>query len=116
MQTATAPDQEQVICLTCGFCCDGTFFSHAFLSEGERGNLPEKIEQAVFTAAGRDHFRLPCGYFTSKCIIYDRMRPEVCGTYRCHLLGDFSAGKISLYEALATVREAKICAWLSWMN
>ena len=106
MKAVQAPDQEQAICVTCGFCCDGTLFSHASLREGERGRLPDKIVQACFSEGGKDYFRLPCGYFTSKCSIYDRKRAEVCGTYRCQLLVDFAAGKVSLDDALATVREA----------
>ena len=98
-----APLHEQKICVTCGFCCDGTLFLHAHLNPGERGNLPEKIEQASFNEDGKDYFRLPCHYFSEKCTIYNQKRADVCGSYRCQLLKDFAEGKIDLNDALATV-------------
>jgi hypothetical protein len=104
--TLIAPLQEQKICITCGFCCDGTLFPHAHLNPGERGNLPEEIERASFSEDGKDYFRLPCHYFAEKCIIYDRKRADVCGSYRCLLLKDFAEGKISVDDALEVVQGA----------
>ena len=102
-----APENEQAICLECGLCCDGTLFGHAELVPGEKGNLPDLIEQNVFTAGAKDYFRLPCLYFKEKCTIYGKPRAEVCGSYRCRLLSDMSEGKISPDEALETVRHAR---------
>ena len=101
-----APLEEQRICVECGFCCDGTLFLHAHLNPGERGHLPEKIESAVYSKDGRDYFRLPCGYFDRKCTIYDKKKADVCFDYRCQLLKDYAAGKVSAEEALEIVREA----------
>jgi hypothetical protein len=98
--------EEQSICVRCGFCCDGTLFLHAVLNPGERGHLPEKIEQNSYSEAEKDYFKLPCQYFSEKCTIYDRARAYVCGSYRCQVLKDFSEEKIALEDALATVREA----------
>jgi hypothetical protein len=106
--TLIAPLHEQKICITCGFCCDGTLFLHAHLNPGERGNLPEKIEQASFSEKDADYFRLPCRYFSAKCTIYDRKRADVCGSYRCQLLKDFAEGKISIDDALEVVRGAMV--------
>ena len=103
---STAPESEQSVCVSCGFCCDGTLFLHAHLNEGERGNLPEKIEEAAFTEDQKDFFHLPCQYFSGKCTIYDRKRADVCGSYRCQLLKDLSEAKISIDEARETVRQA----------
>lgn len=101
-----APAEEQEICVRCGFCCDGTLFLHAHLYEGERGHLPEKIEAAAFTDKGREYFRLPCGYFSDRCTIYDRPRAEICGTYRCGVLRSFAAGEITREEAHDIVARA----------
>jgi len=95
-----------MICIICGFCCDGTLFLHAHLSPGERGQLPEKIEENSYSKDGKDYFRLPCHYFEGKCKIYDKKKAEVCSEYRCQLLKDFAEGKITLDEAQAIVREA----------
>jgi hypothetical protein len=100
------PPDEQGICVGCGFCCDGTLFLHAHLNPGERGSLPEKIEQQSYTKEGKDYFRLPCLYFNRKCTIYDLKRADVCLSYRCQLLKDFAEGRVTQDDAVATVREA----------
>ena len=100
------PQEEQTVCITCGFCCDGTLFLHAVLNPGEKENLPAKIEQNSYTENEKDYFRLPCLYFSEKCTIYDRKRADVCSSYRCQLLKDFAEEKITLQNALETVREA----------
>jgi len=101
-----APEGEQEICVTCGLCCDATLFLQATLQPGERGHLPEKIEVAGRTGEGGDYFLLPCGYFSDACTIYDQQRADVCSTYRCRLLKDFTEGRISGESARKTVREA----------
>lgn len=101
-----APPEEQRICIGCGFCCDGTLFVNAGLNPGERGGLPEKIEQAGFSEGGKDYFRLPCSYFSGKCTIYHCKRADVCSSYRCQLLKDFADRKVTLDEALRVVEEA----------
>ena len=102
------PPDEQLICVTCGFCCDGTLFLHAHLNPGERGSgeLPEWIEQNNIVDEGKDYFTLPCHYFCEKCTIYDRKRADVCLSFRCQLLKDFAEGKLTVTEALNIVREA----------
>jgi hypothetical protein len=101
-----APKEEQSICVTCGMCCDGTLFFHAHLNPGERGHLPEKIEENTFSKEGKDYFKLPCLYFTEKCTIYDRKRADVCSGYRCQLLMDFAEGKVIRSDAIEIVIRA----------
>jgi hypothetical protein len=108
MQADRASAEEQKICVGCGFCCDGTLFVHAVLNPGERGTLPEKIEENAFSEGEKDYFRLPCRYFTGKCSIYESTRAHVCGAYRCRLLRDCAEQKLSLEEALAIVRQAEL--------
>jgi len=106
MQAEKAPIQEQEICVECGFCCDATLFVHAVLNPGEKGNLPEWIEENVFSEGERDYFRMPCRYVEGRCTIYDRKRADVCGSYRCQLLQDFSEEKISFDQAMDMVEKA----------
>jgi len=101
-------NDEQTICITCGFCCDGTMFLFACLHPGEKGGLPEEIEKKVFSEKDEDFFRLPCNYFSEKCTIYDRPRAGVCGEFRCQLLHDFTDGKVTLCEALKIVKDASV--------
>jgi len=98
-----APHGEQEICVRCGFCCDGTLFHHANLNSGERGGLPERIEEACFSRDGNDFFRLPCAYFDGRCTIYEQKKAAVCSDFRCQLLKDFAGGKLSSGEALSVV-------------
>jgi hypothetical protein len=77
------------------------------LQAGEKGSLPEKIEQNYRRENDREFFLLPCLYFREKCTIYDQKRARVCSGYRCQLLIDFAEGIISLSEALETVRGAR---------
>ncbi len=98
--------EEQVICIRCGLCCDGTLFLHAHLDPGERGNLPEKIERNSYSKQGSDYFRLPCGYFDKKCTIYNQKKANVCSGYYCQLLRDLAAGRLTFNEALAIVEDA----------
>lgn len=106
-KSTKAPKTEQKICISCGFCCDGTLFLHASLNPGEKGNLPEKMERQSFTESDKDYFRLPCLYFCGKCSIYKDKRAEVCGSYRCQLLKDFSDKKVTIDEALNIICQTK---------
>jgi hypothetical protein len=101
-----APVGEQDICIKCGFCCDGTMFLRAFLSPGERGSLPEKIEQSSYADVDGEYFSLPCKYFDSRCTIYKSRKANVCGEFRCQLLKDFAAGIITPEEAVEIVEGA----------
>lgn len=102
------PPDEQSICVTCGFCCDGTLFRNAGLHPGERGHLPEKIEEASFSEGGKNYFRLPCKYFSGKCTIYNLRRADVCSDFRCLLLNNFAEEKVTGHDALETIREARV--------
>lgn len=106
----SAPHDEQAICITCGYCCDGTLFRHAILAPGEAGSgrLPAAIEAAGFSMEGKDWFRHPCHYFSGKCTIYDRQRAAVCGSFRCRLLRDYAEGRISSGEAVRTISQARL--------
>ena len=102
-----ATQEEQRICIECGFCCDGTLFHHAVLQAGEHGNLPEKIEQNYRQEGDREIFLLPCLYYSGMCTIYDGKKAIVCSGYRCQLLNDFTGGRVSMQDAMDTVTAAK---------
>jgi hypothetical protein len=102
-----SPKAEQAICVTCGFCCDGTLFDHAVLQPGEKGNLPEYMERSYFKNEKGEYFRLPCEYFDEKCSIYDQKKAQICSAFRCQLLKDFSKKKITQGNAKKLVKNAK---------
>ncbi len=98
---------EQMICVSCGMCCDGTLFLFANLKPGERGDLPQQMDERSYSDATGDHFRLPCPYFTDRCSIYKNKKAFVCSAFRCQLLTDFSEGRVTPGEAMAIVSDAK---------
>lgn len=100
--------KEQQICINCGFCCDGTLFHNANLEPGEKGNLPDYMEKSYFKNEKGEFFKLPCEYFDGKCTIYDQPKAIICGAFRCQLLKDFAAKKISQKAALEIVKKSKI--------
>jgi len=103
---AKGPIKEQQICVTCGFCCDATLFSHAILQPGEKGTLPEKIEQNYRKEKEKEFFIQPCLYFDGECTIYGLKRANVCSSYRCQLLKDFTTKKVTQSDALEIIRGA----------
>ena len=101
-----SPIKEQEICVQCGLCCDGTLFGHAVLQKGERGNLPEKIEQQYGNEGEAEFFTLPCAYFEGKCTIYNQKKAVVCSAFRCQLLKTFAQGEVSQQDAVKIVTDA----------
>jgi hypothetical protein len=99
--------EEQEICLSCGICCDGTLYNKANLYPGEKGTLPEEIENSYFKIENAEYFRLPCSYFFDKCTIYNLKKAMVCNGFKCKLLGLFSKEKILKIDALKIVNNVK---------
>ena len=99
-----SPKQEQKICVQCGFCCDGTLFSHASLQPGERSNLPPKLKQEFVQYDTGEFFRQPCAYFAGCCTIYDQPKLHICSSFRCQLLRNVEAQTILPSQAVQTVR------------
>jgi Fe-S-cluster containining protein len=80
----------------------GVFFDVAPLHEHEVP-LAEKLHLPVVRTEHFDAFRLPCPRLDDKrCTIYET-RPSACATYACGLLRRYTAGEVSLVEALAAV-------------
>lgn len=106
VEIVQGPPGEQEVCIKCGFCCDGTIFGHAHLNPGEKDSIPALMAANARAVNGEEYFLLPCPYFKGKCSIYDIKRADVCGSYRCQLLKDIEAGRISPGEALRKVADA----------
>jgi hypothetical protein len=98
-----APDGSE-LCLQCGLCCDGTLFSYINLEEGER-EFVESLGLEVVFDGDLVCSPEPCPAFTGGCCsLYQRGRPETCGSDRCGLLDEYLAETRVLDEALAVVR------------
>lgn len=92
---------EQQLCVSCGFCCDGTLFSRA-RTRDEYHPLFNYED-----ADGHKSFKLPCHLFKDGCCsIYGQKRPSVCGEFRCKLLRRVDAGHISQTDAENRILQA----------
>jgi len=98
---------SQLLCLTCGFCCDGTLFSA----------MPLKPDDAVtpLKAAGinivSDNdltlLKQPCAaYKNCTCTVYAN-RPQACRTYKCKLLKRLERDDTSWQSALEIINKVK---------
>lgn len=101
-------NDEQTICLACGFCCDGTLFSYASLLK-EEDERPLVASLGLTLTESEEGFCLPCHHHSKQqgCQIYQQPKPDVCGSYRCRLLNQYRLGKVSLDKAMALVKEGK---------
>lgn len=91
------------LCLSCGFCCDGTLFDRVPMTEPELVSL--RVQLAV--APGVSFARQPCAALEgTACQVYEQ-RPLTCRRYRCLLLEAHEANEVSLEHARIIVDETK---------
>ena len=103
-------DSENIIpesiCTKCGLCCDGTIFNTVSVSEHEKQRLGGVLNVAQTGNGGA--FDLPCCAFKSGlCSIYQE-KPSACAKYRCKLLKNVEAGRLSRREAEGIILEVKV--------
>lgn len=96
---------EQDLCVSCGFCCDKTLFDVARLYDDEK-SFENFTETDVEGLEGRT-FMLPCVYFDCKCTIYNQVKPRICSKFKCKLLKKVIAGEIEKPIATKVILEAK---------
>jgi len=90
------------LCLSCGFCCDGTLHTHTVLLADEVDAATD-VGLVVDVVHDKPAFRQPCTMFRDgSCSIYER-RPHVCRRYECALLKRTMGGEITLEQALRVV-------------
>ena len=95
-------NQEQELCISCGFCCDGTLFNRARSDESE----VVLAEMLKFKDEDGNHWiKLPCPYFEKHCKVYKQNRPHVCSSFKCSLLEKLINKGIAFEEALELVKK-----------
>ncbi len=100
-------DESQALCQICGFCCDGTLFGDARLTDAD--SAAAIAAAGVALSGDGEKFLQPCpAYRDGKCGLYGA-RFQVCRVYRCRLLSDFETGELpfeAARERIATTRAA----------
>ncbi len=101
-----SPSAAELLCLACGFCCDGTLHTNTVLLPTETEAVAA-LDMVVEHIGERPAFAQPCAMFRDgRCTIYSQ-RPQVCRHYECALLKRLLAGEIGLLQALRVVRIAQ---------
>jgi Fe-S-cluster containining protein len=91
------------LCLSCGFCCDGTLFNRVPLAEGDDPSLRVRLR----VLEGQHHGVQPCPALEGVvCQVYEK-RPLACRRYRCLLLEAHEANEVSLEGAVQIVNQTK---------
>lgn len=106
---ATLPPAQQ-LCVSCGLCCGGAWFGHINLLAHEAA--PARAGGfTVDASTGTDQARLPCHLLQGgRCTAYATWRPSACASYRCQVLIDFEAQRLTFEEAASHVAAAKALA------
>ena len=90
---------QQALCLSCGFCCDGTLFGQVplkaddFLVPLQAGGIQ------IQTKGTESFFKQPCTAYQQGCCQVYTGRPASCQKYRCQLLRKYERGAVSWAEA-----------------
>jgi hypothetical protein len=87
------------LCENCGLCCDGTFFAHVEVTPQELAPISTRVTLS-------DDWSLllqPCSALEGcRCSVYAN-RPRICRAYRCTVLVDLEAGRVTEREARAAL-------------
>jgi len=96
------------ICLSCGFCCDGTLIGYVQLDSEELPVLKELME--IEDTNNKGFFLQPCKSYCDGCNIYSQ-RPKQCDNFNCGFLKSFQQKELgfdSAIEIINVVKQKKI--------
>jgi Putative zinc- or iron-chelating domain len=107
-EAETTLSEASQMCVSCGFCCDGTLFNRVGVpDDGERERVRRYGLEIRPTRGDGYSFRQPCTmHVDGACTIYED-RPRTCRTFRCSLLRRMDAGDVSIERAGSIVASAK---------
>lgn len=99
------------LCLDCGLCCDGTLFGAIVVHIPERELVESLGLEVTEDPAGGLVAPQPCSAFLEGCCaIYAVGRPMTCGSYRCAVVTDYTAGRAGRDESLAVIERVRALA------
>ena len=94
------------LCLACGLCCHGVLHNQAEL-QADEVEKAKGLGLEIEREADRLFFGLPCRHVSgASCTVYEN-RFATCREYRCGLLNNYLAERVSQEEALVHIGEAK---------
>lgn len=103
---AARPRDGSALCLACGLCCEGvlhTYVSVALLDWPRLHRLGLRAE----SFSGHPGFQLPCPlYQDHRCSVYPP-HLHACQAYRCEVLNQYLAGRLSLEAGQALAAGAR---------
>ena len=109
MSGTTINQRETVfaLCPACGMCCNGVLFGDVELLRGDHPRRLAALGMDLFRKGRKRCFSQPCACFDGKwCRIYDD-RPSRCRTFECRLVQRVEAGRLSVAEALKSIKTAR---------
>ncbi|RMA58068.1 YkgJ family cysteine cluster protein [Ulvibacter antarcticus] len=92
------------ICLSCGFCCDGTLIGYVELESKELPVIRELMD--IEDANGNGFFLQPCKNYCDGCSIYLK-RPKQCASFECGLLKSVEQKKMDFDSAIEIINMVK---------
>ena len=99
-------DELPTLCQQCGFCCDGTLFTHVAMTPGEVRRLDGRVTLKPRKDGGVS-LKQPCAALDGcRCSVY-RDRPQGCAEYVCLLGRALSEEETSLAGATQILHEAQ---------
>ena len=102
----TAPQSEQEICVSCGFCCDHTIFDIVIIQKDEFIGKAFTSDEVIVD--GERYFKLPCPYFDCKCTKYSDLKPKRCSEFRCEVLKTVENNVLPREKAFKLIEEIRI--------
>lgn len=98
-------EKNASLCMSCGFCCDGTLFANTPVRDADNIQPLKTINATFLVFHTRKHFEQPCPAFAQQsCKIYTD-RPSICREFRCKLLDGYREQKISWREAQEKINQ-----------
>lgn len=92
------------ICLSCGYCCDGTLIGFVQLDPEELSRVRSLLDLEEVDGGG--FFIQPCRNYCDGCGIYSD-RPKQCASFKCQLLKSVEQESLEFNEAVDIIHEVK---------
>jgi Fe-S-cluster containining protein len=102
-----AVTSSQALCLSCGFCCDGTLFSTVPLVAADALAPLRASGIEIQINAAKSGFSQPCAAHRDRCCQVYENRPASCRNYRCELLKKYERGDVSWHDAQERISRVK---------